>query len=89
MDFLPLVWLVILIVAVGLVWRGRKRRPRGSVGPGAAGTIYDLLNQDKRNAIEIIVEERAEARDPEDADGNLPDLAGGGGPRVPRHRARE
>ena len=43
-------------------------------GAGAYGTIYDLLNQDKRNAIEIIVEEKAEARDPEDADGNLPEL---------------
>ena len=33
-----------------------------------------MLNEDKRRAIEIIVEGRAEARDPEDADGNLPDL---------------
>ena len=38
------------------------------------GAVYGLLNEDKRNAIEIIVEEKAEARDPEDADGNLPDL---------------
>ena len=36
--------------------------------------MYDMLNEDKRNALEIIVEQRAEARDPEDADGNLPDL---------------
>ena len=36
--------------------------------------MYDLLNQDKRNALEIIVEDKAAARDPEDADGNLPDL---------------
>ena len=33
-----------------------------------------MLNEDKRKAIEIVVEERAEARDPEDRDGNLPDL---------------
>ena len=33
-----------------------------------------MLHEDKRKALEIIVEERAEARDPEDADGNLPDL---------------
>lgn len=38
------------------------------------GAVYGLLNEDKRNAIEIIVEEKAGARDPEDADGNLPDL---------------
>jgi hypothetical protein len=36
-----------------------------------------MLNKDKREAIEVVLEERAEARDPEDADGNLPDLAGG------------
>ena len=28
------------------------------------GAVYDMLNEDKRNAIEIIVEERAEERDP-------------------------
>ena len=39
-----------------------------------AGAIYDLLNEDRRKALEIIVEQRAEARDPEDKDGNLPDL---------------
>jgi hypothetical protein len=43
-------------------------------GAGAYGAVYDLLNQDKRNAIELIVEDKAGARDPEDADGNLPDL---------------
>jgi hypothetical protein len=47
---------------------------RRSIGAGAAGTIYDMLNEDKRRAIDIIVEERAGARDPEDRDGNLPDL---------------
>ena len=49
-------------------------RPSSGVGPGVSGAVYDLLNQDKRNAIELIVEEKAAARDPEDADGNLPDL---------------
>jgi hypothetical protein len=51
------------------------RRPhRGSVGPGAAGAVYGFLNEDKRAAIEIIVEERTAYRDPEDRDGHLPDL---------------
>jgi len=36
--------------------------------------VYGFLNEDKRHAVEIIVEERAAARDPEDRDGNLPDL---------------
>ena len=48
---------------------GKDRRGRTfNVGPGAAGTIYDMLNEDKRKAIEIIVEGRAEHRDPETAD---------------------
>jgi hypothetical protein len=36
--------------------------------------VYDWLNQEKRNAVELIVEERAEARDLEHRDGNLPEL---------------
>jgi hypothetical protein len=76
-----LVWgaiLLIFVVIVGVSMYqnrpGAPRRPSSGPGPGAYGSIYDLLNQDKRNAIELIVEEKAEARDPEDADGNLPDL---------------
>jgi hypothetical protein len=64
-------FVAILLVAI-VAWRSRGRRL--SAGPGAVGTIHDLLNQEKRNAIEIIVEEKAAYRDPEDRDGNLPDL---------------
>ena len=69
--------IVAIVVAVTVAERRRPGGPRhiGFPGPGASGAIYDLLNQDKRNAIELIVEEKAAARDPEDADGNLPDLA--------------
>jgi hypothetical protein len=70
-------WLVVLAGLIVLVWRAGKRRRGRRVGAGAYGAVYDMLNADKRNAIEIIVEQRAEARDPEDADGNLPDLATG------------
>jgi len=74
--------LVFLIVAFIKVRRRRSSRTvnagRSSrtfnVGPAGIGTVYDLLNQDKRNAVELILEEKAEARDPEDADGNLPEL---------------
>jgi len=66
-----IVWLV-AIVAVIVVFSGRRRRRH--IGAAASGTVYDMLNEDKRNAVEIIVEERAGARDPEDRDGNLPDL---------------
>jgi hypothetical protein len=65
-------WLIVLIGVVALL-ASIGRRSRGP-GSAAAGTVYDMLNEDKRNALEIIVEQRAEARDPEDADGNLPEL---------------
>lgn len=70
-------WVVgLAIFAFVLFAATRLRRGHGGVGPGpgATGAVYDMLNEDKRKAIEIILEERAEARDPEDADGNLPEL---------------
>jgi hypothetical protein len=69
-DLIALALLIALIAAA--LWRLSRRR--WHVGPAASGAVYDLLNQDRRNAIEMIVEERAEERRPENADGNLPDL---------------
>ena len=65
------IWAVVLLsfLAVLAATVFGKRRGRSGPGPGAAGAVYDLLNQDKRNAIELIVEEKAGARDPEDAEG--------------------
>ena len=63
------VWIAIL---VGASWRLRRRRTH--FGAAAMGSVYDMLNEDRRQAVEIIVEQRAEERDPEDRDGNLPDL---------------
>jgi hypothetical protein len=62
--------LVALLAAA--IWRLSRRRSH--IGPGATGTVHDMLSQDRRKAIELIVEERAEERDPETADGNLPEL---------------
>ena len=79
-EYAPgLVWGVVLLAVVVVIvlsasQKDRGGRHRSGPGPGAAGAVYGLLNQDKRNAIELIVEEKAGARDPEDADGNLPDL---------------
>jgi hypothetical protein len=67
------IWLMAVVLLVVAVRRTRKQRRHG--GASAAGIVYDLLNEDKRNAVEIIVEQRAAERDPEDRDGNLPDLA--------------
>jgi hypothetical protein len=66
------IWVVVIVIVAILFVRQRRRRRR--IGAGAVGTVYDWLNEDKRHAVEIIVEERAEARDPEDRDGNLPEL---------------
>jgi hypothetical protein len=68
------VWLVAVVLLILAFRRTRKVRRRGGIGSAAAGTLHDWMNEDTRRAIEIIVEERAEARDPEDRDGNLPDL---------------
>ena len=67
-----LVWLAVI---VGIVVAARYLRvSRPHVGSAAAGTVYDWLNEDKRKAVEIVVEGRAERRDGEHAD----DLIGGG-----------
>jgi hypothetical protein len=65
-----LLFFAALVQARGSRKKGRRRGP----GPGATGAIYDMLMEDKRKAIEIILEERAEERDPETADGDLPAL---------------
>ena len=70
-----IVWLVAAALVIFVVSKRNKQRRRGGLGSAAVGTVYDMLNEDKRNAVEIIVEERAGARDPEDRDGNLPDLS--------------
>ena len=60
-----LAFVVVLVVSVF----AKRRGGRGGPGAGAYGAVYDLLNEDKRNAIEIIVEDKAGYRDPEDAEG--------------------
>jgi len=50
-------------------------RPR-SCGSGIMGTVYDLMNENRRHAAEITVDQRAEERRPECPDGDLPKLGG-------------
>ncbi len=69
-----LIWIVIVCAVVLLFVKGGRPGRRSGIGTAAVGSVYDMLNEDKRKAVEIIVEERAEARDPETKDGNLPDL---------------
>ena len=65
------IWAVMVLLIAG-VW---VRRRRARIGPAAAATMHEMLNEDRRAAVEIILEERAAERDPEDRDGNLPELA--------------
>ncbi len=75
-NALRAVILLLTVIAVVVLWvrrmRGRRStagyRPRmGGVGPGAMGAVYDMLNEDKRRAVEVIVEHKAAATDPERA----------------------
>jgi hypothetical protein len=66
---------VLAVVLVCLAFRAAgKGRRAGTMTGAVAGTLYEWQNQDKQKAIEIIVEGKAEARDAENRDGNLPDL---------------
>ena len=60
------VWLVMILLAGFVLYRLKTRR--GHVGSAAAGTVYDMLNEEKRNAVEIIVEDKAAERDEEHTD---------------------
>ena len=75
LAILPIPWrgkiaFALLLVIFGtygvLFWRLRSRR----VGSAAVGSFYDMLENDKRRAIEMIVEQRCEEQSPEDAEGN-------------------
>jgi hypothetical protein len=68
------IWLIAVVLLIIAFRKMRRTRGRLGVGSAGAGVTYDMLNEDKRRAIEIIVEEKAEARDPEDKDGDLPQL---------------
>jgi hypothetical protein len=74
MDAASIAWLAFFVLFFAAVITVRRRRRGGHPGPGTSGAVYDMLSEDKRKAIEIIVEEKAEERDPETADGNLPEL---------------
>lgn len=67
-----IIWAVVLVGAVVLLWSRRRKGSGRSVrgpGAGAAGAVYDMLNEDKRRAIKIIVDQKAEAISPEAVDG--------------------
>ena len=70
MDLSPvaggLIWLAVIALCGVILVRLRSRRRH--IGSAAAGTVYDMLNEEKRNAIEIVVENKAAERDFEHAE---------------------
>jgi hypothetical protein len=60
------IWLVMLGLGALALYRLRTRRSH--IGSAAAGTVYDAIQDDKRKAIEIVVADKAAARDFEHAD---------------------
>ena len=60
------IWLVMMTLAGLAFYRAKTRRRH--VGSGAAGAVYGMMNDDKRKAIEVIVEDKAAAHDFEHAD---------------------
>jgi SAM-dependent methyltransferase len=72
---MALAWAIGFVVLIVVVYFARRARRRGgSMTAGVAGAVWDLQTDQKREALEVIVNQRAAARDPERADGNLPDL---------------
>ena len=67
-------FLVLIIWLVVGAWRLRSRRV--TLGPAAAAAMHELMDDHRRAAVEVILEERTGERDSEDRDGNLPQLSG-------------
>lgn len=64
-------WLLMLWLVVG-VWRVSRKRSRP--GPAMSASMEMLFDDRRRAAVEVILEERTGERDPEDKDGDLPQL---------------
>jgi hypothetical protein len=60
------IWLVMMTLAGAAFYRAKKRRRH--IGSGAAGAVFGMMHEDKRKAIEIVVADKAAARDFEHGD---------------------
>ncbi len=68
------VWVAAIALALFAFRAARRGRRGGALTGAVAGTLYDWQTRDTQRALEIIVDEKAGATDPETKDGNLPDL---------------
>ena len=55
------IWLVMMLLLGVAFYRAKSRRRH--IGSGAAGAVYGMMNEDKRNAIEVVVADKAAAHD--------------------------
>lgn len=60
------IWLVMMALAGFAFYRAKTRRKH--IGSAAAGAVYGMMNEDKRKAVEIVVQDKAAAHDFEHAD---------------------
>jgi hypothetical protein len=65
-----IVFFVLMLAMYGVLLRRLRRR---RIGPATVGMFYDMLQDDKRKAVEIVVGQKAEKQDPETPDGILTD----------------
>ncbi len=69
-----LAWAGAVVALIVLLWIAFRARKRGGVyRAGLIGATWEWQSQDRRRALEIIEEGRAEARDPEFAEGTRSD----------------
>jgi hypothetical protein len=61
-----LIWLVMMTLAAFAFYRAKTRRKH--IGSAGAGAVYGMMNEDKRKAVEIVVQDKAAAHDFEHAD---------------------
>ena len=60
------IWVVMLALMALAFYRAKTRRRH--IGSGAAGAVYGMMNEEKRKATEVVVADKAAARDFEHAD---------------------
>lgn len=65
-------FLIFLLIVVAL---SRRARRRGASARNAfVGAIYEMQDQDKQRALDVIIKDKAAERRPEYPDGDLPQL---------------
>ena len=68
------IYVVLVVWLVVGVWRLTRRSKRVTPGTAMLASMDALFDDNRRAAVEVIIEERTGERDPEDKDRNLPDL---------------